>query len=260
MRRSWVALATVCALAVPGAVAHARLVDDGTPTCQRIAVAAGDFDGSLADVSATADLAKSLAPDVALIAGDIAYPDGSLAELKAQFGASGWPDVAPMIPVPGNHDYRTSEGADYYSYFNVPTYYARDIGCGWRVYALNSEEPLGEQVRWVTEDLAANPDAHVIALWHRPRWSSGKHGDNDRVQPLVDAFAGRAEMFIWGHDHNFERGYSDGSSWFVVGTGGQGDGELTALTATSRRFRSVPGVLRIELTDVSWTARFVAVR
>lgn len=72
----------------------------------------------------------------------------------------------------------TPGASGYFTYFgHPPAYYAYDVGCGWRGYALNSEVGIADQARWLRVDLAAHAMASVLAYWHKPRYSSGtKHG------------------------------------------------------------------------------------
>ncbi len=220
--------------------------------CRTTAVAAGDFDGTAAQIAATGSTAVAQNPDVALLLGDIAYPSGTTAEIKAGIAAGPWKSLFAIAkPTPGNHDYQTAGAADYFSYFAPPgPSYAFDLGCGWRGYSLDSEVSLTSQVTWLKNDLAAHPDALVVAIWHKPRFSSGVHGDNTTMAPLWNALAGRKGVVLNGHDHDYERfKASNGLQEFVVGTGGSaGRSWGSKVSAGSQvRIAGKPGVLRLTL-------------
>ena len=179
-----------------------------------------------------------------------------------------------MKPVPGNHEYLTSGASGYFQYFNnIDSYYAFNLG-SWRVYALNSEVDVSagsEQVKWLQADLAANPTQCVLALWHKPRWSSGKnHGSDTTFQTLWQIFyeAG-AELIINGHEHNYERfapmnaiGQADpqGLREFVVGTGGRNHYDFATILPNSEVHDSTSfGVLKLTLRPGSYDWQFIPV-
>jgi len=146
-------------------------------------------------------------------------------------------------PAPGNHDYFFEGASDYFAYFGAAAgtpgqgWYSYDLG-GWHIVVLNSEcDQVGgcqdgsPQETWLKADLAAHPALCSLAIWHRPRFSSGFHGSNPVTQDLwKDLYAAGAELVISGHDHDYERfapmdanGNPDpaqGIMQFVVGTGG----------------------------------------
>ena len=121
-------------------------------------------------------------------------------------------------PVPGNHEYQTQGAAGYYSYFGSlagdPTkgYYSFDIGA-WHIIALNSEcANVGgcgggspEEV-WLRNDLAAHTNTCTLAYWHRPRFTSGFHGNDDSFATWwFDLYTAHADIVLNGHDHDYER-------------------------------------------------------
>jgi hypothetical protein len=230
------------------------------PSCTTTAVAAGDFDGTASDVGRTGAVAVAQHPDLALLLGDIAYPDGTLAQIKAGIGATVWTSLASVTkPTPGNHDYRTAGAAGYFRYFGVPATYAFDIGCGWRGYSLDSEIPLASQVTWLKKDLGAHPGDRIVAIWHKPRYSSGKHGDNTSMSALWTALAGRKGVVLNGHDHDYERfAAKSGLREFVVGTGGTSTRTFTKVSSGSQvRIPNKPGILRLDLGRYSYHWSFL---
>ena len=61
------------------------------------------------------------------------------------------------------------------------------------------------QELWLKADLAANSTKNVIALWHKPRYSSGAT-NLQALQPLWDdLYAAGVDILLDGHDHIYER-------------------------------------------------------
>lgn len=224
---------------------------------------------------ATADLTSRLAPDVVLPLGDLQYENGGLDDFEEAWQAS-WGQFASILaPVPGNHEYGTEGAAGYFDYFDVGSYYARQMG-SWRVYLLDSncdQVSCSEQADWLADDLQANPtDCTAIAM-HHPRWSSGgEHGSQDAVQPLWEvAEEGGVDVSLSAHDHSYERFApmdaegqptedGQGTRHFVVGTGGRSLYELDDRLSTSQFAENENfGVLDLTLSEDSYSWQFVDV-
>jgi Predicted phosphohydrolases len=221
----------------------------------------------------TAQLLDSI-PGTIFAVGDNAYDSGTLSQFRTCYDPT-WGRYKDRIkPVPGNHEYLTSGASGYFQYFNnIPSYYAYNLG-SWRIYALNSEIDVStssEQVKWLEDDLAANPSQCVLAYWHRPRWSSGTHHGSDAEfqtlwQILYDA---GAEVVINGHEHNYERfapmnamGQADplGLREFVVGTGGRDLYNFGTLLPNSEVHDDTSfGVLKLTLRPTGYDWLFVPV-
>jgi len=201
-----------------------------------IIAGAGDIATSGSKDAATAATLTALNPTAVFALGDNAYPDGTAANYQNFYGPTWGQHKAKTNPTPGNHDYHTSGASGYFSYFGArapAAYYAWSIGA-WRFYSLNSEiahDAGSAQISWLKRDLAANPKACVGAYWHKPLFSSGRHGNNSSMRPFWDAlYAANADLVLAGHDHTYERfapqtpaGQRDtarGIREFVVGTGG----------------------------------------
>ncbi len=180
------------------------------------------------------ELATRLPGTIALL-GDLAYPRGSSGDFATCFDPA-WGDLRERLrPVPGNHEYETKRASGYFSYFGAAAgdpaegWYSYDLG-GWHLVALNSEcDAIGgcgkgsRQLAWLAADLEAHPVACTLAYWHHPRYSSGRHGDDAMTDAMWDALAAaRADVVLFGHDHDYERmAPIDGMRSFVVGTGGR---------------------------------------
>ena len=90
-------------------------------------------------------------------------------------------------------------------------------GSNWHVVNLDSECQLvpggcgagSAQDLWLEADLAANSTKNVIAVWHKPRYSSGAT-NYQNMQPLWDdLYAAGVDILLDGHDHIYERTVPD---------------------------------------------------
>lgn len=151
--------------------------------------------------------------------------------------------------VLGNHDtYPPSGTLPFYNYFTASRgvtgkfYYSYNLGSSWHVIVLNAQcSKAGgcgvgtPQYNWLKADLAANTRKCVLAVWHQPRWTSGRHADDSSSAAWWDLlYQYKADIVANGHNHNYERfnlidpserAAADGIREFIVGTGGApGDG------------------------------------
>ena len=268
-------LAAVVALlaAVSPAVASA-----GDP----VLVGAGDIASCGTDSDrATARLLDHI-PGTVFTLGDNVYPTGSTSQFRDCYGPTWGRHLARTRPAPGNHEYETADAAPYFGYFGAAAgvpgkgWYSYDLGT-WHIVVLNSDcaavggcDAHSPQVAWLRRDLALHPDAHVLAYWHHPLFSSGQHGSSSSVRTFWKVlYAAGAEIVLSGHDHDYERfarqdptGHLDnahGIREFVVGTGGATLRPRAGHARNSRAFRRSHGVLRLTLRPDGYDWRFVAV-
>lgn len=166
-------------------------------------------------------------PRALLYLGDV-YERGTREEFENKVRGPYRPLLERMLPTPGNHEWpRHTEGYDRFwkSVTGRPTapWYATRIA-GWQILSLNSEAPHGRrsaQLRWLREKVRGGGTCR-IAMWHRPRFSAGSHGDQRDTQPLWEAVRGRAVLVLSGHDHNLQRfAPRDGVVQIVSGAGGR---------------------------------------
>ncbi|MEX0626379.1 MAG: metallophosphoesterase [Chloroflexota bacterium] len=247
-------------------------IPSGAP--HEVLLAVGDI--AYCDSSAddqVGELAARLEGTIALL-GDIAYPRGSSDDFARCFDPTWGPLRDRLRPAPGNHEYETKRASGYFSYFGAgagdPTegWYSYDLG-GWHLVALNSVcDAIGgcgngsRQLAWLVADLEAHPVACTLAYWHHPRYSSGRHGDDDMTDALWDALAGaNADLVLFGHDHDYERTAPiDGMRSFVVGTGGR---SLYAWPGapgphTEVRANDTYGLLELTLAAADYSWRFIS--
>ncbi len=247
-----------------------------------VMVGAGDIASSGKGDSATETLLAAI-PGTVFTLGDSVYDHGTADEFTSFYAPTWGLEKGRTVPVAGNHDYDTLNGAPYFAYFGAaagdPTkgYYSLDLGA-WHIIVLNGNCNIvscatgSDQEQWLRSDLAAHASACTAALWHQPRFSSGaEHGNYPAVAPFWDdLYAAGAELVLNGHDHDYERFAPQtpaqvaddgrGIREFVVGTGGIGERGFNAPQPNSQvRDATTHGVLKLTLRANSYDWEFVPV-
>jgi len=240
-----------------------------------------DDDGPGCKEAATARLLTSESFAAVLPLGDEQYPDGTVAAFMGAYDKTWGAENRVVRPVPGNHEYHTSQAAGYYGYFKSAAgdpskgYYSWDLST-WHFIAINANcGAIGgctagspEEV-WLKADLAAHPASCTLAYWHQPRFSSGHHHSDPAYQSFwEDLYAAHVDVVLNGHDHDYERfapqtpsGRPDadhGIREFVVGTGGKSHYVFTATEPNSEvRNNTTFGILKMRLHAHSYDWNFV---
>jgi acid phosphatase type 7 len=272
---------------VSGTTGSGSSSDPVVATAGDIACDPGDgrFNGGAGISGACKQLATSnilFGSDVAAVLplGDNQYEDATQWKFMQSYDASWGRLMSLTRPVPGNHEYVTPGAAGYYGYFGSragdPTkgYYSFDIGA-WHIIALNSEcANIGgcgagsPEETWLRNDLAAHSNVCTLAYWHRPRFTSGFHGNDDSFATWwFDLYNAHADVVLAGHDHDYERFAPqdpsqnpdpNGIREFIVGTGGQEHEPFVAQAPNSEVFNSDTfGVLKLTLHASSYDWQFV---
>ena len=122
---------------------------------------------------------------------------------------------------------------------------------------------------WLENDLATAPTNNIIAMMHKPRYSSS--GNFSHLQHLwQDLYDAGADIALGGHWHNYERmrpanasGNADddfGIRQFVVGTGGVGlTGFGTIRSTSEERNQTAHGVIKFTLHASSYDYQFIPI-
>ncbi len=257
---------------------------DGTDV---VMVGAGDI-AQCADLSgakATAALLDAI-PGIVFTLGDLAYPDGSVADFANCYDPTWGRHKARTRPSAGNHEYHSPGAAPYFDYWGGQAgepdkgYYSYEAGA-WHVVVLNSNcaaiggcEAGSPQERWLRADLAAHPTACTLAYWHHPLFSSGvvpKHAVHPEMRDVWRTlYEANADLVLNGHEHNYERfapqdpdGRPDpvrGIREIVTGVGGKDFDALVAPIPNSEvRSDTAFGVLKLTLHAASYDWAFVPV-
>lgn len=189
-------------------------------------------------VAQVASLVSTL-PGHLVLAGDIAYFQGTAEQFRDCFNPS-WGGFRPRWhPVPGNHEHESPGAGPYFAYFGDAAgppgrgYYSFAAG-DWLILMLDSNIPAttgSPQYEFVRRELQAQTTPCTMAVWHHPLFTSGP---SEGSRAMRDIWAlletSRAEVIVNGHDHLYERfarqrwdGTDDpinGVRQFIVGTGG----------------------------------------
>lgn len=209
-----------------------------------------------------------------LVLGDNQYDAGSLSAYQNAYDPTFGRFKSRTRPVPGNHEYATANASGYYTYFGALAgdpakgYYSYDVGA-WHFLAINSEKDTGAQLAWVKADLAAHPNQCVAAYWHKPRFSTGGHGNNSYMAPFFQAlYDGHADLVMAGHDHDYERfaqlnpnGARDdvnGMVEIVSGEGGKNHYSVSGGPTTLAKDNTGYGYTRLTLHANSADGQFVS--
>src|SRR3954463_1102004 len=231
--------------AVPGALVYAMLsMLHQSASAPAVLVGAGDIADCVSPGSqATAALLDSI-PGTVITIGDNAYPDGSATDFARCFNPTWGRHKARIRPTPGDHDYVTARGAEYFRYFGPAAgeagkgYYSYEQGA-WHIVALNSVIPNGAtsaQAAWLSDDLAHTNKRCILAYFHHPLFFSSNAtapgaGVNEYERAFWDIlYRAGATLVLNGDQHQYERfapqmpdGRPDpvnGIREIIVGTGG----------------------------------------
>lgn len=223
---------------------------------------------------ATAQLVDSL-PGRLLLAGDIAYPNGSAEDFQRCFDPSWGRFRGRWHAAPGNHDYLTPNASAYFQYFGGAAgddrtgYYTIFVG-DWQILMLDSNIPTqrnSPQWEFVRRELELQRRPCALAMWHHPVFTSGQNGPNAHMREMFALLeASGVDVVVNGHDHVYERFAKQtvegrpsdrGIRQFVVGTGGaQLYGFVTTAPNSETRIAQF-GVLHLSLQPNGYRWEFV---
>ncbi|HEX8390214.1 MAG TPA: metallophosphoesterase [Candidatus Saccharimonadales bacterium] len=264
------------------------------PTGQTVTIAAaGDIGVSPGtNDTKTANLIKAdTSISAVLVAGDLAYPNGTAAEFEyydetwGQFKNKSYPAI-------GNHELFSTK-QNYIDYWqnngkwattsqvapalvsamtSSKMYYSLNIG-SWHIIALDSADAprtsSSAQVTWLKADLAANTSACTLAFFHHPWVSDAGTGAAADITPIVQALAAdKADVVIAGHEHKYVKfnkmdatgkASATGIRHWVVGAGGTGAGGNSAATPHPQKALTLKenGYMKMVLSPTSYTWQYI---
>lgn len=260
-----------------------------TPTPDPVLLAAGDIAYCSRDTDERTAAILARYPDATVqTLGDNAYNSGSSRNYSC-FDDSWGIAKDRMHPALGGHDYMTEGAEGYFDYFKdalarfAPTgtdptqgWYAYDLG-EWRIIVLNSIcqqiagcDAASPQVAWLKTEVDAHPARCSLAVIHNPRFSSGRKGNEDEVEPLWEVLhSAGVDVVLSGDNHAYERlapmtptgkASPNGIRQFVVGTGGGrpylfSEGEIHP--NSEARIEETFGVLRLTLGADAYSWEFL---
>jgi Calcineurin-like phosphoesterase len=221
---------------------------------------------------AVADLVHNWVPDYIVNVGDSTYstpiPSKVLADMRP------WAeDVAEgrMLSLLGNEDYGGSCNPEAADPVRSALLITRDHGvehlggglldllfvnstCG----SADGYSATSRQAHQYAQDLAASTARWRITLSHHPEYSSGPNGGLAAIRWVV---APGVDLFIAGHDHDFEHLEEDGRSFVVDGAGGRSLYKACAAGCVPGSLwhdDTVYGAVRLTVTEQALTVDFVA--
>jgi hypothetical protein len=224
--------------------------------------------GSSANELAVARLVHGWNPQAIITVGDNSYENGSAAAVAADQSPY-TADIAAgtFYPTPGNHDWLNGSIEPSTSVFHRPPHYVAHLGSGLVdlfVTDMNYQDPDGDgagshQAAQYQADVRASTATWKITTGHQAFYSSGQHGSQGythwAILPEID-------LFLSGHDHDFEHLQIGGKAFVVNGVGGR---NLIPVC----RFGCIPGsiwhddkhfgAVRLTVTPAVLTVDFVTV-
>jgi acid phosphatase len=213
------AIAGPNALAGPGRVRFLAVADTGSGNSHQRAVGAQ-----------MAAVHRQRPVDLVVLGGDNIYPSGDMALINATFLRPYAELLAARVPfhaVLGNHDIRTANGDPQVAY--------RPFGMRGRYYNLrrgdlelfmldtNGNADWAGQLRWLRSVLGSSTAPWKVVVGHHPIYSSGYYGNDTNLRGKIGSLLQRhgVQLYINGHEHNYERSRPiDGITYLVVGGGG----------------------------------------
>jgi 3',5'-cyclic AMP phosphodiesterase CpdA len=215
------------------------------------------------------------------LAGDLAYPNGSLDNYKRCFDPEYGRFRSIFWAVPGNHEYEILGASDYFTYFGDRAgpdrrgYYALRAST-WQVLMLNSNLAMGRntpQYEFVRQQLQTNPARCALAIMHHPFVTSGPNGPHPLQRDMWELMNGLGlDVVVAGHDHLYERfapqdanqraDPSKGIRLFIAGSGGAPPYRPVRSAPLSEVVLSTHGLLRLKLEPAlyEWEFRDVSGR
>lgn len=204
--------------------------------------AIGDYGLAGANELAVADLVKSWNPDFIITLGDNNYELGADSTIDANIGQYFYEYIYPykgiygssstvnrFFPSLGNHDLYTDNTNPYFNYFELPgnERYYDFIRGNVHSFVINSDsseiDGIDEnsiQANWLKNTLQnSSPQMWKVIYFHHPPYSSGPHGSIAYMRWPFKEWG--AHIVLSGHEHNYERLYSDNVTYFINGLGGK---------------------------------------
>lgn len=188
--------------------------------------------------------------DLVILAGDNIYTYGEIEKIGAVFEQPYQALLKQGVKFQaclGNHDIGTNNGDSQvrYSGFNMLGRYYTFRRGDVQFFALdtNNNADWKTQLSWLEQELSRSDAPWKIVFGHHQIYSSGQYGLNQAfIQNLTPLFQKyRVQVYINGHDHNYERTKSiNGTTYVVCGAGAatrpMGRSEWTAYGASELSF------------------------
>jgi len=178
----------------------------------------------------------------------------------------------PCLAVPGNHEYPKVGESRVLSTFWKPQFAQPANGLpgleasnfvityqGALFIALNSNERIEEQAKWLESTLKKSKARWIFATFHHPVYSTAKNRDNPEIrkhwQPLFQKY--NVALVLQGHDHTYGR--------FNVPTGltaqDKGSGTVYVVSVSGPKMYELGETAEKDMDKVAnWTQLFQIIR
>jgi hypothetical protein len=209
--------------------------------------------------------------DLGLTLGDNVYPEGARSPEDPrwqQYWVRPYAGLGiPFYATLGNHDWGNPDGPaaevlrrDPASGWHLPaTRYTYTAGAA-QFFALDTNAMSRAQLDWLATELERSRAAWKVVYGHHPVRSAGAHGDTESlVRDLLPVLAGRADLYLAGHDHDMQHlGPEQGIHYIVAGSGGAAVRPVEE-GPRSRFASSTNGFAVLEIDDRELRVRFLSV-
>ena len=167
--------------------------------------------------------------NLAILAGDNIYNNGEIEKIQAVFERpyqSLLQQGVKFYACLGNHDIRTANGDPQVRYpgFNMQGRFYTFRRDPVQFFALdtNSNADWKTQLAWLETELSRSDAPWKVVFGHHPVYSSGHYGNNrtfiKQFTPLFENYG--VQLYINGHDHNYERSRPiNGTTYMITGSG-----------------------------------------
>lgn len=165
---------------------------------------------------------------LALLLGDNIYPDGNIRKLAKSHFEDPYAGLIErnvrFLAAIGDHDDRKGHREDEISYFKMPKDYYKVSQGPVDFFILNTtffvRNP--EQRAWIEQALAESKAPWKIVVGHHPMYSSGRNGNTEGSRKVLEPMMIRhgVDLYLAGHDHDYERFAPIQGVHYVVSGGG----------------------------------------
>jgi hypothetical protein len=233
-----------------------------------------------------ANLVKSWHPDFIITTGDNNYPNGEASTIDTNIGQFFHEFIYPYVgtygegatsnrffPCIGNHEWPlgVSYLAPYLAYFVLPNnerYYNFRAGpAEFFAVVSDQQEPDGAtnnspQALWLSNALATSTAPWRIVYFHESPYSSGilhgsyTHQADNMLWPFTEW---GASVIYAGHNHLYERIYTNSLNYVTIGLGGDRIDSfyLPVLPGSLARYNATYGAGRLIVTDTNLVSQFI---
>jgi hypothetical protein len=193
-------------------------LSDTQPQTTRF-IAVGDTGSGNANQQAIAVAMKQLYTtnpyQFVLHLGDVIYPVGNVDKdgkrLYTDFYDFWYNELkVPVWVALGNHDKLYKHGKPALKFYNMPAFYYKNSVNNLDIFTLDTDNFTPKQQAWLKQGLANSKARWKLVYGHHPIGTSGEHAREKLVLELRKTLLptlveGKADVYLAGHDHDYER-------------------------------------------------------